>query len=122
MAEATKPSLVPVLKEDGANVLSQELSNNFSRLRRLASEEGQRKKKRSRCEEPKARYSEERYQLALWTAAMAESEINNLERGIEELEALLDDEEEEEEDNDDEGCIDQGKEDNDIALVRSRAT
>jgi len=93
MAEVrTKTNLIPLLEEDGDDVLSPELRRSFDRLRELSEEEG-REKKRAKRDGCNDRPSEERFRLAVYTMTMAQNEMLQMERGIAELEALLEEEE-----------------------------
>ena len=95
MTEISKPSLVPFSNGD-RDVLSDELKQNFIRLRNFANIDEERESKRRKCDKPDIHHSNERFQLAMCTMAMAESEINKLKNGIAELEALLEEEDDEE--------------------------
>eukprot|EP00586_Coscinodiscus_wailesii_P023014 CAMPEP_0172504226 /NCGR_PEP_ID=MMETSP1066-20121228/176535_1 /TAXON_ID=671091 /ORGANISM="Coscinodiscus wailesii, Strain CCMP2513" /LENGTH=109 /DNA_ID=CAMNT_0013280297 /DNA_START=439 /DNA_END=768 /DNA_ORIENTATION=- len=57
--------------------------------------DGERESKRRKCDKPDIQHSNERFQLAVCTMAIAESEINKLKNGIAEMEALLEEEDEE---------------------------
>jgi len=84
----------PILEKEVDKPLSFELGQNFSRLKELAEDEVQREQKRPKYDDTANRDAdcEHRFELALSTLLVAESEIAHLRNGIIELEALLSDE------------------------------
>lgn len=81
----------PILEEEVDKPLSFELRQKFTRLKEMADDEVQREEKRTKYDDSDVD-CHQRFELALSTLLLAESEIAHLQNGINELEALLSDE------------------------------
>merc|ERR1712043_15645 len=82
----------PILDREIDRPLFTELKKKFSRLKEMAEDEDERERKRPKYEGSFDVDCEHRFELALSTLLLAESEIAHLRNGISELEALLLDE------------------------------